>query len=221
MSSYAQRAATADERLFAILARNARPPLTDKADRSPSAYPSVSNVSDHTPLISRETQGDVSTSPIVATPNAAPPVTDKADERLPAGSNAPRRVTDVTDGRSLDDDHEVSATVVIDIADSVQGHPSFALSCRSALRAGPLPDMPPRRWEMFLIDAPRLCADWSDKAAALGWQPVDFFSSDAAAPWRRIDKLGLAYLLDGHAVIAMDERQARLGNGSSSFYRPQ
>lgn len=103
----------------------------------------------------------------------------------------------------------------------VIGHPAFVSACIKALRNGPLPDMPPRRWDAFRADAPRLCADWSESAAALGWQPPDFFGSHPSAPWQRIDRLGLAFLLDGQAVIAMDERQARLGNGSSSFYRPK
>lgn len=218
--SYAQRAATADERLFAILARNAPRHLTDKADESPSAYASVSNVSDVGPLIPRESVEDVSTSPILATPNTAPPPTDKADRSVPASQNAPRGVTDDTDKSSVDDDHEVSASVVADLIDSVTGHPDFVTACRAALRNGPLRDMPYRRWEAFCGDAPRLCREWSEKAAALGWRPANFYGSHPAAPWQRIDKLGLAYLLDGHTVIAMDAQQARLRSGSISFYRP-
>ena len=47
------------------------------------------------------------------------------------------------------------------------------------LEAGPLPDMPLRRWEQFQIDAANFLRDWADTAIALGWMVDDVFGCDA------------------------------------------
>jgi len=98
----------------------------------------------------------------------------------------------------------------------------FRAEYRRIVGLGPLEDMPPQRWEQFRIDADRFLRDWSDTAIALGWSVADIFGHDIGAPWHRIDKLGLVWLLGGDRVVFMDESAAYLINQRGimlTFYR--
>lgn len=87
---------------------------------------------------------------------------------------------------------------------------------RRVLDAGPLFDMPLQRWDQFKLDAEPFLRDWAGQALALGWSVDDIFGYSASAPWRRIDKLGLVWLLGGDRIVAMDDRAAHLVNPRGS-----
>jgi hypothetical protein len=83
-------------------------------------------------------------------------------------------------------------------------------------------DVPPRRWMRFIDDCGRfLDGGGADKAAALGWGPLDLFGCDRERPFARVDHLGLLWLLNGGTVVelhrdrAMIERQG----GARQCYR--
>jgi hypothetical protein len=83
------------------------------------------------------------------------------------------------------------------------------------LTAGKPIDMPAVRWLRFQTDAAVLIDDWGTKALALGWSVNDLLGVDVIAPWQRIDCMGLCWLLNGAAVVAIDERKATIKGGSS------
>jgi len=82
--------------------------------------------------------------------------------------------------------------------------------------------MPARRWTRFWTDAENFLRDFGAAAVALGWSDGDLFGHDDVAPWARVDRLGLIWLLDGQQVIAIDEGAAHIqaaGGGRRTFYR--
>jgi len=96
------------------------------------------------------------------------------------------------------------------------------------IESGPLTGMPDRRWQQFEADAEVFIRDFGATAAALGWDATDLFGHDSVAPWQRVDRLGLVWLLDGRAVIALSDRAASIlaaGGGALTFsrrrYEPQ
>jgi hypothetical protein len=69
-------------------------------------------------------------------------------------------------------------------------------------------DVPTKRWQQFIDDIGRfLDADWAEKAAALGWGPLDLFGCDRERPFARIDHAGLLWLLDGDKLIELDRHR--------------
>ena len=87
---------------------------------------------------------------------------------------------------------------------------AFEVALSAAIDAGPLLDMPRVRWLAFVSDASQLVNDWSQSAAALGWKPADFFRHHPSHGWARIDGLGIAWLVNGGNVVAMDEQRAKI-----------
>jgi hypothetical protein len=160
-----------------------------------------------------ENEGEVTPSPVVVSP---PPTVISAICANRSGTDDKPLIENEFDDAPFGTIENANCADRPDFA-PIDGHPAFIAACEAAIRNGPLPDMPERRWRSFLVDGPRLCADWSSTAHALGWQPQDFYGHNSAAPWHRLDEIGLAWLLDGQFVIAMDGRQARLTH--LTFYR--
>jgi len=73
----------------------------------------------------------------------------------------------------------------------------------------PPADVPLRRWLRFIDDCGRfLDGGWADRAAALGWGPLDLFGCDRERPFARIDHMGLLWLLDGDIVRELHRDRA-------------
>jgi hypothetical protein len=92
------------------------------------------------------------------------------------------------------------------------------------------PDRPPgdvaaKRWLTFIDDCGRfLDGGWADKAAALGWGPLDLFGADCSKPFARIDHAGLLWLLNGDKLIELDRHKAvieRNRNGGATVLPPE
>jgi hypothetical protein len=74
-------------------------------------------------------------------------------------------------------------------------------------------DVPPSRWRTFIDDAGRfLDGGWADRAAALGWMPLDLFGCDRRKPFARIDHAGLVWLHNGRKVLALTTDSATIEN---------
>jgi hypothetical protein len=68
----------------------------------------------------------------------------------------------------------------------------------------PPSDVPLRRWHAFIDDIGRfLDGSWVEKAASLGWGPLD-----RARPLARIDHAGLLWLLNGDRLVELDRHRA-------------
>jgi hypothetical protein len=69
--------------------------------------------------------------------------------------------------------------------------------------------VPAKRWLVFIDDCGRfLDGGWAEKAAALGWGPIDLFGVDRNKPFARIDHAGLLWLLNGDKLIELDCHKA-------------
>jgi hypothetical protein len=80
----------------------------------------------------------------------------------------------------------------------------------------PLRDTPLRQWEIFLKD----CRRFLDRGAAiqavgLGWTGLDLFGCDPDAPYARVDRLGLLWLLHGRPLVLFNAEHAGIGFGRS------
>jgi hypothetical protein len=74
-----------------------------------------------------------------------------------------------------------------------------------------LGDVPLKRWQRFVDDVGLfLDGRWAEKAAALGWGPLDLFGCDRDKPFARIDQAGLLWLLDGAKLLALTENTATI-----------
>lgn len=81
----------------------------------------------------------------------------------------------------------------------------------ASLRYGPAPaGMGEARWRGLVGDALRLATDWGAAAHALGWHAVALFGHDPNPSARRLDTAGLAALLDGRTVLALDAAGATI-----------
>jgi hypothetical protein len=88
--------------------------------------------------------------------------------------------------------------------------------------AAPPADVPPQRWIRFIADCARFLGDgWAERAAALGWGPLDLFGCDRERPFARIDHQGLLWLLDGAAIIELHRDRATIEKptGARQTYR--
>lgn len=73
----------------------------------------------------------------------------------------------------------------------------------------PPADVPLRRWQQFVDDCGRFLDDgWATRAFALGWGPLDLFGCDRYAPFTRIDRMGLLWLLNGRRLVVMTDATA-------------
>jgi hypothetical protein len=84
-------------------------------------------------------------------------------------------------------------------------------------------DVPLPRWLRFVDDCGRfLDAGWAERAAALGWGPLDLFGCDRERPFARIDHMGLLWLRNGGSVLELHRDRAILKTESGTlqtFYR--
>jgi hypothetical protein len=84
-------------------------------------------------------------------------------------------------------------------------------------------DVPPRRWLRFIDDSGHfLDAGWAERAAALGWGPLDLFGCDRERPFARVDHLGLLWLRDGGTIVEIRRDRAILkteGGALQTYYR--
>ena len=68
----------------------------------------------------------------------------------------------------------------------------------------PPADVPSRRWQQFIDDCGLFLDNgWAAKAAALGWGPRELFGADGRAPFGRVDRAGLLWLLNGNRLVAL------------------
>ena len=75
-----------------------------------------------------------------------------------------------------------------------------------------------RRWFGLRGDLEQLIREgWVARAAALGWSEDELFGCDAKAPTARLDRAGLALMLQGDAVTAMDEASATIRTRTGSL----
>jgi hypothetical protein len=59
-------------------------------------------------------------------------------------------------------------------------------------------------WVQFIDDCGRYLDDgWAERAAALGWRPLDLFGCDRERPLVRHDHAGLLWLLHGRRLLAL------------------
>ena len=86
----------------------------------------------------------------------------------------------------------------------------------------PPSDVPPRRWVQFIDDCGRfLDSGWAERAAMLGWGPLDLFGCDRERPFARIDHLALLWLLNGDKLVELHRDKAILetASGARQTYR--
>ena len=85
----------------------------------------------------------------------------------------------------------------------------------------PQPGVQPHRWEGIVADALALGEGWASQARALGWRDVDLWGCNPERS-RRLDRDGLAMLLNGRAVLAITDTAATIatpGGRTLSYYR--
>jgi hypothetical protein len=88
-------------------------------------------------------------------------------------------------------------------------------------------DVPVERWRTLIVDIGRLFdGGGGEKAAALGWGPIDLFGCDRDRPYaRRIDQAGLLWLLNGNRLVALTQETAvietRTGARQTYHRRPR
>jgi hypothetical protein len=84
-------------------------------------------------------------------------------------------------------------------------------------------DIPPRRWLRFIDDCGHfLDTGWAERAATLGWGPLDLFGCDRERPFARVDHLGLLWLRNGCSILELRRDRAILKTESGAlqtFYR--
>jgi hypothetical protein len=81
----------------------------------------------------------------------------------------------------------------------------------------PPADVPARRWLRFIDDCGRFIdGGWAERAAALGWGPLDLFGCDRERPFARVDYMGLLWLLDGHEIVELHRDRAIIETASGA-----
>jgi hypothetical protein len=83
-------------------------------------------------------------------------------------------------------------------------------------------DMPPTRWDRFLDDCGVFLDTWAARASELGWEPLHLFGADRTAPYARISRSGLLWIVDGRDIAELDSDRAVIvgRNGARpAFYR--
>jgi hypothetical protein len=80
----------------------------------------------------------------------------------------------------------------------------------------------PVRWRRVVDSAAVFMDCWAKRAAECGWGGFDVFGCHSSAPDQRFDCMGIALLLDGSEIVAIDEAGADLVTSSGDrqrFYR--
>jgi hypothetical protein len=100
---------------------------------------------------------------------------------------------------------------------NIEGPTEWAEAAEGLNPSRPPQGVPQHRWAQFIeVTTTFLAGTWADKAKALGWTTLDLFGCDAQAPWARIDRLGLIWLLSGRKLIALASDTATLQARSGS-----
>src|SRR5260221_12451761 len=84
-----------------------------------------------------------------------------------------------------------------------RGH---AALCASLPPAG----WPITRWHDLKNEVDSFIDDWGTRAAQLGWDDLDLFGVEVAAPYARIDRMRVLPLLHGKAIIELSHDDAVL-----------
>jgi hypothetical protein len=89
--------------------------------------------------------------------------------------------------------------------------------------ANPPGDVPPKRWLEFIDDCGHfLDGGWAERAANLGWGPLDLFGCDRQRPFARTERAGLLWLLNGRKLLALTADTAAISTnrgGHLTYYR--
>jgi hypothetical protein len=88
----------------------------------------------------------------------------------------------------------------------------------------PPADISSHRWLRFIDDCRRFLDDgWAERAATLGWGPLDLFGCDRERPFARVDHLGLTWLLNGGKITELHRDRAIIETerGARQTYRRQ
>jgi hypothetical protein len=83
-------------------------------------------------------------------------------------------------------------------------------------------DVPAHRWSQFIENCGVFLEHgWAERAAALGWGPLDLFGCDRERPFARIDHQGLLWLLDDNRIVELHRDKARIETrtGALQTYR--
>jgi hypothetical protein len=91
---------------------------------------------------------------------------------------------------------------------------------RVATELGPRPrgDCSPARWKRFLDDVRKFVEDgWLHRARKLGWDGSEIFGVDRRKPWGRTGRMGLALLIGGGQVTALDGKDAVIERSSGAL----
>jgi hypothetical protein len=83
-------------------------------------------------------------------------------------------------------------------------------------------DVPAQRWSQFIENCKAFLGEgWAERAAALGWGPLDLFGCDRARPFARIDHQGLLWLLGDKRIVEVhrDKAIVETTTGARQTYR--
>jgi hypothetical protein len=79
-------------------------------------------------------------------------------------------------------------------------------------------DVPPNRWLRFIENCRAfLGSPWAERAAALGWGPLDLFGCDRERPFARINHQGLLWLLDENRIVELHRDKAKIETSTGAF----
>ena len=114
--------------------------------------------------------------------------------------------------------NEVAAVSVRELDPDIV--PELAVGLDVVLGAEAAHGIPAQHWPRVQRSVRHL-VERGQVSAALrhGWDVVDLFGCDRRAPWHRLDRMGLALLLDGCEVICIDAAGADLRASSGSVLR--
>ncbi len=73
------------------------------------------------------------------------------------------------------------------------------------------------RWQRIVDDADLLVRQWGVQAAALGWTSLQLFGAHPVKPVERHDLKGLAMLVYGNPIVAMNQAAANMSMPSGSI----
>ena len=128
------------------------------------------------------------------------------------------RVTEAQDDTWTDAEEERAAVIEYD-----GGTPrAWAEALARLDPSKPPTDVPLDRWERFINDCRHfLDLGWANRAAALGWGPIDLFGCDRERPLARYDGMGLLWIIQGRRLVALTAETATIDTltGSLQTYR--
>jgi len=90
------------------------------------------------------------------------------------------------------------------------------------VRAGRPDGLPEIEWRQMVMDARRTIQNWGADFVAFGWTTLQVFGVNRDPRHRRLDVLGLVYLLRGRPIEAIDADTALIRSArgdTTTFYR--